>query len=220
MLVISAEKGASLAPVHKFLTTLLPISFIPQIVGEAPYNARKNLQPGEAVLLENTRIDPREEQNDDLFTEELAAQTDVFVFDDFSAAHREHSSTVGLIAALPSYAGMLFYEEVAAVFRLTARLEKPAMAIISGAKCKTKIPLLTHLLDSYEVVFVGGVLANTILQQRGYSVGASKVDNAPVPESILHNRKIILPQDVMIDKRDFDVQTVPMREIESAGCDC
>ena len=206
----------SLTSVHQALNKLTPLSFIPHIVGEVPYAARKNLQPGKAVLLENTRIDPREMENDDLFVEEIMAQTDMFVFDDFSAAHREHASTIGLINALPSYAGILFYEEVTAVLRLTERLEKPAIAIVSGAKCNTKIPLIENLLNTYKVIFVGGIIANSILKQRGFHIGASKVDDTPITKNILESRNIITPYDVIVAKKDFSkARTIPVQEIES-----
>ena len=209
------RNGESLMPVHQALNKIVPLSFVPQLVGEVPYVARKNIQPGEALLLENTRTDPRESENDDLFVEEIMAQTDLFVFDDFSAAHREHASTVGLINALPSYAGILFYEEITAILRLTERLEKPAIAIISGVKCDTKIPLIEHLLDSYETVFVGGIIANSILKQRGFQVGASQIDDTPIAENILNNRNVILPHDVIITKKDFaEVRMVPLQEVE------
>lgn len=209
------RNGETLAPVHQALNKITPISFLPRLTGETPYAARKNLQPGEAVLLENTRTDPREVENDDLLVEEVAAQTDLFVFDDFSAAHREHASTTGLIDALPSYAGVLFYEEITAALRLTERLEKPAIAIVSGAKCETKIPLIERLLDSYQTVFVSGVIANTILKQRGLQIGASKVNETPIAESIINNRNIILPHDVIVVKEDFtETRMIPLQEIE------
>lgn len=210
------RKQESLTPVHRALNRMASLSFVPHIVGEVPYAARKNLQPGEAVLLENTRSDPRETENDDLFVEEIMAQADIFVFDDFSAAHREHASTVGLINALPSYAGILFYEEVTAVLRLTERLEKPAIAVISGAKCDTKIPLIKNLMNTYKVVFVGGVIANSILKQRGFNIGASKVDDTPITKSILESRNVITPYDVIVAKKDFsEARTIPVQEIES-----
>ena len=206
----------SLTTVHQALNKIVPLSFIPHIVGEVPYAARKNLLPGEAVLLENTRIDPREIENDDLFTEEMMAQTDMFVFDDFSAAHREHASTVGLINALPSYAGILFYEEVTAILRLTERLEKPAIAVISGEKCDTKIPLIENLLNTYDMVFVGGVIANSILKQRGFHIGASKVDDTPITKNILESKNVIAPHEVIVAKKDFSkARTIPIQEIES-----
>ena len=206
--------GESLAPVHRELSKLVPISFVPKLVGEVPYIARKNLHPGDAILLENVRTDPREVKNDDVFTEELTAQTDMFVFDDFSAAHRKHASTTGMIEALPSYAGILFYEEMTALLRLTERLAKPAVAVVSGLKCETKIPLIEGLLDTYDTIFVGGVIANTLLKMRGYSVGSSKVSDVSVPEKIFNDKKIILPQEVIVTRDFRDARMVSLEEIK------
>ena len=139
--------------------------------------------------------------------------TDVFVFDDFSAAHREHASTTGLIEALPSYAGILFYEEATAIFRLTERLVTPAIAVISGLKCETKIPLIENLLDTYDTLFIGGVIANTILKQQGHSVGSSRVSDTPVPKKVLDSRKIILPQEVIVTEDFYDVRMIPLEEV-------
>ena len=208
------RNGESLAPVHKELSKLVPISFVPKLTGEVAYTARRNLQPGDALLLENTRSDPREVKNDDLFVEELAAQTDMFVFDDFSVSHRKHASTTGLIRELPSYAGILFYEEVTALLRLTERLSAPAVAVISGLKCETKIPLIEGLLNIYDTVFIGGVIANTMLKQRGYAIGSSKVSDVPVPEKILTSKKIILPSEVIVTRDFNESRMVPVEEIE------
>ena len=208
------RNGGSLAPVHRELSKMIPISFIPQLVGEVPYTARKNLQPGDAILLENVRIDPREMENDELFIEELGAQTDLFVFDDFSAAHRTHASTTGMIKALPSCVGILFYEEVTALLRLTERLAKPAVAVISGAKCETKIPLIEGLLNTYDTIFVGGVIANTILKQHGYSVGASKVGTIRVPEDILNNKKVVFPTEVIVTKDFSQSRMIALEDVE------
>ena len=206
--------GASLAPVHAELNKLLPVSFIPALVGEKPYLARKNLEPGEALLLENTRTDPREEESDILFIEEIAAQTDLFVFDDFTAAHRRHASTTGLIEALPACAGIRFYEELTALLRITERTTRPAVAILGGAKPETKIPLIQKLLDTYDVIAVAGVLGNTLLKKQGYDVGASKVGDIEIPEEILRSKKIMLPQEVLTTTDFMETRMIAPEEIE------
>lgn len=205
--------GSSLAPIHKELSKIVPLSFIPHLLGDEPYAARGAMQPGDVLLLENTRTDPREVENDALFVEELAAQTDMFVFDDFSAAHRNHASTTGLIKVLPSYAGLLFYEEMSAMHRLTDQLETPAIAVISGAKCETKIPLIEGLLKRYDKILVGGVIANSIMKQRGFAIGSSLVDDTPISESILSSKKIILPQEVIVTTDFFAAETKPLGDI-------
>ena len=92
-----SDSTMSLTPIHKLLNATFPVSFVPCVTGEVAYNARAQLNPGDTILLENTRIDKREVENDSLFVDELVANTDLFVFDDFTVAHRAHASTVGVI---------------------------------------------------------------------------------------------------------------------------
>ena len=209
-----SDATASLAPVHALLNTFLPVSFVPHVVGEIPYTARGALNPGEVLLLENVRHDSREIGNDPLFAEELAAQTDLFVFDDFSVAHRAHASVTGLIGLLPSFAGIRFYEEMTAILRLTERLLHPAVAVLGGAKCSTKIPLALSLAKQFDTVFIGGVLANTLLQHRGCSVGKSKTEPVSLPDDFFSHSSIILPVDVLVTTDNFlSRQSVLVSEI-------
>lgn len=209
-----SNDDASLAPIHRKLNEHLPIAFIPKIIGEEVYKARKQLQPGDLLLLENTRTHPGEKTNDYLFTEEVGSQTDLFVFDDFSAAHREHTSTTGLITALPSCAGTRFYEELTGLLRITDRLVSPSLAIVGGAKCETKIPLLKNLLKMYDTIFVAGVTANTILKQRGFPVGASVVEEVAIPPEILENHRIVTPPDALVLRKNREVISVPVTDLQ------
>ena len=208
------REGASLAPVHKVMNESLPVSFVPKVTGPQVYSARERLGPGEVLLLENTRTDPREVENDAIFIEELGVDTDLFVFDDFSAAHREHASTVGLLRFLPSCVGVRFYEEMTALLRITERTEKPAVAFVSGAKCETKLPLLKDLVGKYDAVFVAGVIGNTLLKQRGYAVGKSVAEDMAIPDEILRAENIILSRDVMVTKDFHQRRVVPIESVE------
>lgn len=212
------REGKTIAPVHQALNTALPVAFMPKLTGEDVYAARGSLKPGDVLLLENTRTDPREEENDPLFAEELAAQTDLFVFDDFSAAHRSHASTVGLIQELPSCAGIRFYEELTGLLRITERLVSPALAVIGGAKCATKLPVIEHLAEIYDTVFVGGVAANTLLKQRGYEVGDSTIEPVTAPASLLSQQQITLPQDVLVQRSRDMTLSVPISEVQPRDC--
>ena len=206
----------SLAPIHQVLNQKVPVSFIPQLTGEAPYAARKQLAPGEVLLLENTRTDAREAECDILFAEELASEADLFVFDDFTAAHREHASTVGLVNQMESCVGIQCYEELTALLRLTERIAAPSVAIIGGAKCATKIPLIAKLAETYDTIFVAGAIANTLLKQRGYQVGVSSTEEVTIPSEITENPNILLPQEVMVTK-DFTAER--MVSVEEVGDD-
>ena len=75
----------------------------------APVAARlRELLPDDRVeVLENTRFDPGETENDPETAGRLAEGRDLFVNDAFGSAHRAHASTEGVAHLLPTYAGLL-----------------------------------------------------------------------------------------------------------------
>jgi len=70
-------------------------------VGTLAAAAIAKAEPGEVVLLENTRFHPGEEKNDPELAARMAALGQVYVNDAFSAAHRAHASTEGVARLLP-----------------------------------------------------------------------------------------------------------------------
>ena len=107
----------------------------------------------------------------------------------------------------------IFYEEITALARITERLTKPAVAVLSGAKCETKIPIIMKLSGMYDTIFVGGVIANTLLKHRGYNVGTSKVSDMIVPQVVIDNDAIVLPRDVIVANSANTVRMVPVEKI-------
>ena len=101
-------------PVSKRLTELLgrPVVQADETTGAEVKAGVKAMQPGEVVVLENLRFDPREESNDPSFAQDLASLADVYVNDAFGAAHRAHASTEGVTHFLPSVAGLLMEREL------------------------------------------------------------------------------------------------------------
>ena len=204
----------SLSLVHKELNKFMPVSFLTKNHGQEVYNAKLKLEPGDVLLLENTRVDAREERNEFSFVEELGNQQEVFVMDDFSAAHRMHSSTVGLINHLDSCIGIRFYEELVALQRITERLVGPSIAIVGGAKAETKLPLIERLLDSYESIFLVGITANIFLKARGFPIGKSQVEDIEIPNDVLDNKNIITPTSVVVSKDLKTSRTVAISDVE------
>lgn len=168
----------SLAPVAARLEELLggPVRLAPGVTGPEVERAAGSLRPGEVLLLENLRFDPREEKNDPGFARELAALGEVFVQDAFGAVHRAHASTEALAHLLPAYAGLLLVRELEALSRVVDHPEHPFVAVLGGAKISDKIGVLSRLLDRADQVLVGGGMANTFLAAQGYPVGTSLVE--------------------------------------------
>ncbi len=173
----------SLRPVAHRLGELLgrPVHFVEELVGPQAQAAAQALGPGEVLLLENTRFDPRETQNDPTLAQELARLGDVFVMDAFGSAHRAHASTVGVARHLPGVAGLLVERELEYLGRVLENPEPPFVAILGGAKIRDKIRVIHRLLEKVDTILIGGGMANTFLAAEGYAMGASLVEEEAIP---------------------------------------
>jgi phosphoglycerate kinase len=165
----------SLEPVVEPLSQKLgrPVAFAEDCVGSAAAEAVARLKDGDVVLLENTRFHAGEEKNDRAFTEQLAANGDLYVNEAFSAAHRAHASTEGLAHLLPAYAGRLMQAELDALTKGLEAPARPVIALVGGAKVSSKIDLLQNLVEKVDMLVIGGGMANTFLHAQGKAVGKS-----------------------------------------------
>jgi phosphoglycerate kinase len=165
----------SLAPVAAAMAKVLSkkVGFADDCIGATALAAVELLQPGEILLLENTRYYSGEEANDEAFAAELAKLGHIYVNDAFSAAHRAHASTHGVASHLPAYAGRLMQQELEALDRALGQPERPVAAIVGGSKVSTKLDLLGNLSTRVDVLVIGGAMANTFLAAKGVAVGKS-----------------------------------------------
>lgn len=173
-----------LRPVAERLFELLPeaqeVKKTEVTTGPAAEAAAEALKPGQVLLLENTRFDPREEANDEEMARELAKLGDVYVNDAFGSAHRAHASTEGVAHFLPAVAGFLMEAELNALYGALENPTRPFVTIIGGAKISDKIGVIENLLGKVDSLLIGGGMANTFLAAQGLSLGDSLVE----PESI------------------------------------
>ncbi len=191
------REGGTLQPVAQALQKIakhIPITFTTTPVGQVKEEVTK-IARGSCLMLENIRREPGEEKNNQELARQLADLADIFVDDAFAEAHRAYASNVGVANFLPAYAGLLLEEEVT---RLEEALIPPqnSLAIVGGAKFETKQPLLEKLLEVYPTVLLGGALANDLLKARGWPVGASLLSDAPVPEELAGDDRILMPDDI------------------------
>jgi phosphoglycerate kinase len=172
----------SLKPVAARLGELLgkDVKMAPDCVGADVEAMAAALQPGEVLVLENTRFHKGDEKNDPAMAEQLAKLGDLFVNDAFGAAHRAHASTEGVTKHLPAVAGLLMEKEIEFLGNATENPKHPYVAIIGGAKISDKIGVIRNLLAKVDALLIGGGMANTFLAAQGYEMGDSLVE----PESI------------------------------------
>lgn len=167
----------TLEPVAKRLSELLnkqvffaqcDLVVVPEIV-----EATKDLNPGDVVLLENTRFRAEEEANDDKFAQDLASLADVYVSDAFGAVHRAHASTAGIAKYLPAVSGFLIEKELKYLGDALDNPKHPFVAILGGSKVSDKIGVIGNLLEKADTIIIGGGMAYTFLKANGKKIGAS-----------------------------------------------
>ncbi|MEO0945433.1 MAG: phosphoglycerate kinase [Pseudomonadota bacterium] len=153
------------------------VVFAEDCIGGPAKKAVAAQQPGEVVLLENTRFHAGEEGNDGLFAASLAALGEVYVNDAFSAAHRAHASTEALAQLRPAAAGRLMEAELRALEAALTEPERPVVAVVGGAKVSTKLDLLGNLVRKVDTLVIGGGMANTFLVAQGHEIGTSLAEH-------------------------------------------
>ncbi|MBE0408406.1 MAG: phosphoglycerate kinase [Anaerolineales bacterium] len=169
------KKEFSLRPVADYLSRILEtqIDFCDDCVGSEADLSANSLQPGNVLLLENTRFHPGETKNDPWMAKQLATLADIYVNDAFGSAHRAHASTEGVAHHLPAVAGFLMEKEIQYLGQVITDPERPFIAILGGAKISDKIGVIRHLLDKADRVLIGGGMANTLFFAQGYPIGDS-----------------------------------------------
>lgn len=188
----------SMQYVYEHVKKLLQISFCKDIIGEEAKQAVANLKNGEAVLLENLRLDLGEMNNSRDFALAISTYGDIFVNEAFSESHREYASIVGIPKLLPSFAGLHFTEEVQKLSKVFYP-KRPFVFILGGAKFETKLPLIEKFMHIADSIFVGGALAHNFFKEQGIELGDSLVSQGKFNlKEELASGKIILPEDVVI----------------------
>ncbi len=211
------EEKFSLKPVAAHLSRLLgkPVAFTEDCIGPQAEQAAEALQPGNVLLLENTRFHPGEEKNDPGMAKGLASLADIYVNDAFGSAHRAHASTAGIADYLPAVAGFLLEKEIKYLGQAIDDPKRPFVAILGGAKISDKIGVVRNLLRKADSILIGGGMANTFLKAQGIPIGDSLVEDEAVEtarELLEEARgKLHLPADfILADAFDAEAQSKSM----------
>lgn len=196
-----------LAPVAIRLSELLDkeVIFINKTRGKELESAIKNMQPGDVLLVQNTRYEDldgkKESSNDESLASYWASLGDVFINDAFGTIHRAHASNVGLASKLENGVGFLVEKELRNLGKLDDPI-RPYVVILGGAKVSDKIGVIENLVTKADQILIGGGMVFTFLKASGINVGKSLVDeeNIDFCKRILSSSKdkIILPVDIHV----------------------
>ncbi len=206
-----------------------PVRKLDAVVGPEVTASVAAARAGEVVLLENTRFEPGETENDPELARGLADLADLFVLDAFGSAHRAHASTVGVAERVRSAAGPLLLAEVEALGRLLVNPPHPFAVVLGGAKVSDKLGVIRSLLPRVDIMLVGGGMCFTLLAAEGYEVGKSLLEEDMLGEvnEVLTSQwgdRIELPDDLVVADRfasDAEPRVVPRNAIpdEAIGLD-
>ena len=206
------EPSLSMAPVSERLSELLGagVWLAPGVVGPDVSERVAELGQGGVLVLENSRFEPGETNNDPALAEQLAGLADVYVNDAFGAAHRAHATTEGVAHRLPAYAGLLLEQEVRELTAVRDAPRRPLCVVLGGAKVTDKIGVLGTFLDSADQVLIGGAMCFSFFRAQGIATGDSLVEEEGVElaRDVLERAEsaraeLRLPSDLVIAER-FD----------------
>lgn len=205
------EDRFSLAPVAARLQELWggPVVFVPEVFGPAVHEAIDQVSPGDIVLTENLRFDPRETAKDASdrheFAELVAEPLDAVVIDGFGVVHRKQASVYELPALRPSAAGLLVEKEVGVLSALTRNPDRPYTVVLGGSKVSDKLGVIDALLPTVDTLVIGGGMVFTVLAAKGFAVGKSLLESDQIDtvRSYLDRAEkagvsIVLPTDIVM----------------------
>lgn len=221
------ENKFSLKHIVPRLSELLgkSVKFADDCIGDKTLEMKKNLKPGEVLLLENLRYYKEEEKGDEGFSGKLAEGTDVYVNDAFGTAHRAHASTTIVANFFPndSMFGYLIKNELESMDKVLHQSEKPFTAIMGGAKVSDKILIIENLLEKVDNLIIGGGMTYTFIRAQGGKTGASLCEEDKLDLALILIKKakekgvkLLLPVDnIAADKFDnmADTRITKVNEI-------
>jgi len=196
------------------------VTYIDDIFGSHARESIKSLEPGEVLLLENTRFYAEENMNrtpadhaKSHMVKKLAPLFDLFVNDAFAVSHRSHCSVVGFTEVLPSVAGLLMDKEITALDKGLKGNEHPTVFSLGGTKADDSIKVTQNVLarGGADKVLTSGVVATVFMMAAGIDVGEANrkfvedqeyMEWIPVAAKLLkeYPGKIAMPVDVALNK--------------------
>jgi phosphoglycerate kinase len=155
------------------------VEFVDSTFGQTALDAIRDLDAGDVLLLENTRMTDDElperepeEHAESEFVRTLAPEFDAYVNDAYSAAHRAHASLVGFPLVLPAYAGRVMVSEYEANSAIaTKEFDGNVTMVVGGTKATDVISVMNAIGDKVDTFCLGGIAGELFLRAAGYPVG-------------------------------------------------
>jgi phosphoglycerate kinase len=213
------DPSLSLAPVADRLSELLgvDVKLAPALVGPEVEAEADALEPGQVLLLENSRYEAGETKNDPELAAKLGALADIYVNDAFGAAHRAHATTEGVTHHVDtSVAGLLLEREVSTLGKLIENPDHPLVVVLGGAKVSDKVAVIDSFLKVADQILIGGAMCFSFFTAQGHATGNSLVEEEGIAlakkaleDAEASSCELVLPTDLTLGKAfsaDTEVQ--------------
>ena len=227
------KKKNDMKIVYRRLNELIPnkIEFINETSGKTLKKAVKKLEYGKGILVQNTRYEDlnknKESSCDKHLSKFWAKLGDIYINDAFGTIHRAHASNYGVSNYLESAIGFLVMHELENL-NILDNPKRPFVVIMGGSKISDKIGVISSLIKQADYILVGGAMAFTFLEAKGYRVGDSLFEEKYIDycKDLLkhYTDRIILPTDLygtynLNEKPDVILQDVDMIPNDFIGLD-
>ncbi len=218
------------------------VEYVDDVCGPAAKEKVRNLKEGEVVLLGNLRYLTEEvstfenavklsaeEMTHTYLVRNLAPLFDFYINEAFAAAHRNAPSMVAFQELLPSAAGDLFFNEVAALNKVMENPQRPCVFILGGAKISDAFGMMKQVLEngSADKILTCGITGQVMLAAAGYDIGEGNrkfledrsldVFIQPAEEYLKqYPDKILFPVDLAYEKEgkrvEVAIEELPIKE--------
>ncbi|MEM0296458.1 MAG: phosphoglycerate kinase [Zestosphaera sp.] len=214
------------------------IKFINDVIGPAALKAIKELEGGEALLLDNVRLVSEElieaepeKQARAYLVRRLSPLFTHYVFDAFATAHRSQPSIVGFPVALPSLVGDVMKQELEALGKSLSGSETPRLFVLGGAKVRDTIKIVEFLTRkrAADRILTTGLVGLTFHVAKGGRAGKSLLkflEEKGLTTLISMARRVVLsgapvdtPYDVKVVKDDGRVVEEPINTADGVPVD-
>jgi len=206
----------------RLLRRFVAIEYVKDVMGEVATGAIKNMEDGEALLLDNVRTLPEEtlkrtpeKHSRSLFVRKLSPLVDYFINDAFSVAHRSHASIVGFAKALKSGMGSLMEKELMALEKSTLYAERPRVYVLGGSKSEDVLDVMEFTLNAgkADVILTTGVIGQIFLYASGVTaMSKEEKRDKDLTGSVKRAKKIMEKCDKIMYPEDVAVEEGGMRK--------
>ncbi|MFC6975312.1 phosphoglycerate kinase [Halomicroarcula sp. GCM10025709] len=155
------------------------VAFVDETYGPQAIHDIADLEAGDVLVLENTRMcdDELPEEDPEVkaqteFVQTLKGEFDAYINDAYSAAHRSHASLVGFPLVMDAYAGRVMETEYEANTAIAEKeFEGNVTMVVGGTKATDVIDVMTHLDEKVDDFLLGGIAGELFLRAAGVPVG-------------------------------------------------